>query len=104
VLELAIDLSAWPAGTRAIYRRERLPPGAQLSFSEIDGHRFQVMLTNQRGARIARLEQVHRQRAAIDDSIGCAERPMLPWDVCSSGADSEFGSAGWGDVSVGESC
>jgi len=77
VAELDLDLSAWPEGTRAICRRERPHPGAQLSFSDADGHRFQVMLTNQKGKRIARLEQVHRQRAAIEDSIRCAKASGL---------------------------
>jgi len=77
VAELDVDLSAWPAGTRAICRRERPHPGAQLTFSDVDGHRFQVILTNQKGVRIARLEQVHRQRAAIEDSIRCAKASGL---------------------------
>lgn len=77
VTELDIDLSSWPQGTRAICRRERPHPGAQLSFTDVDGHRFQVMLTNQGGSRIARLEQVHRQRAAIEDSIRCAKASGL---------------------------
>jgi hypothetical protein len=74
VAELAdLDLSAWPAGTRAICRRERPHPGAQLSFSDHDGHRFQVFITNQTGGRIARLEQIHRQRASAEDAIRCAK-------------------------------
>jgi len=77
VAELDLDLSAWPSGTRAICRRERPHPGAQLTFSDEDGHRFQVILTNQQGRRIARLEQVHRQRAAIEDSIRCAKASGL---------------------------
>jgi hypothetical protein len=77
VSELPIDLSGWPRGTRAICRRERPHPGAQLSFSDVDGHRFQVMLTNQKGVRIARIEQIHRQRAAIEDSIRCAKASGL---------------------------
>jgi hypothetical protein len=77
VAELPLDLSAWPEGTRALCRRERPHPGAQLAFSDADGHRFQVMLTNQKGKRIARLEQVHRQRAAIEDAIRCAKASGL---------------------------
>ena len=77
VAELPLDLSSWPLGTRALCRRERPHPGAQLSFSDADGHRFQVMLTNQKGSRIARLEQVHRQRAAIEDAIRCAKASGL---------------------------
>jgi hypothetical protein len=77
VAELPVGLSAWPPGTRAICRRERPHPGAQLSFSDAGGHRFQVILTNQQGSRIARLEQVHRQRAAIEDAIRCAKASGL---------------------------
>ena len=77
VTELECDLSSWPKGTRAICRRERPHPGAQLSFTDVDGHRFQVMLTNQKGSRIARLEQIHRCRAAIEDSIRCSKASGL---------------------------
>ncbi len=77
VAELPLDLPSWPAGTRAICRRERPHPGAQLSFSDEGGHRFQVLLTNQRGTRIARLEQLHRRRAAIEDAIRCGKASGL---------------------------
>jgi len=77
VAELDLDLSAWPEGTRALCRRERPHPGAQLSFTDAGGHRFQVLLTNQQGRRIRRLEQVHRQRAAIEDAIRCAKASGL---------------------------
>ncbi len=77
VAELPLPLPGWPPGTRALCRRERPHPGAQLSFSDADGHRFQVMLTNQQGKRIARLEQLHRQRAAIEDAIRCAKASGL---------------------------
>ena len=41
VTELSgLDLSGWPEKTRAICRRERPHPGAQLSFTDADGHRF----------------------------------------------------------------
>ena len=77
VAELDLDLSSWPKGTRALCRRERPHPGAQLSFSDAGGHRFQVTLTNQQGQRLARLEQVHRQRAAIEDAIRCGKASGL---------------------------
>jgi hypothetical protein len=73
VAELPLDLAGWPAGTRAICRRERPHPGAQLSFTDLNGYRFQVFLTNQPGARIARLEQLHRARAACEDRIRCGK-------------------------------
>jgi hypothetical protein len=73
VSELPLDLSGWPPGTRAICRRERPHPGAQLSFTDDGGYRFQVFLTNQQGRRIARLEQLHRARAACEDRIRCGK-------------------------------
>ena len=75
--ELPLELSAWPAGTRAICRRERPHPGAQLSFTDENGYRFQVFLTNQQGKRIARLEQLHRARAACEDRIRCGKQTGL---------------------------
>ena len=44
-----LDLTSWPQGTRVIVRRERAHPGAQLSFTDHDGHRFQAILTDQTG-------------------------------------------------------
>jgi hypothetical protein len=73
VAELSLELSRWPAGTRAICRRERPHPGAQLSFSDDNGYRFQVFITNQQGGRIARLEQLHRQHAVVEDRIRCGK-------------------------------
>ena len=42
-----VDLSSWPQGTRLICRRERPHPGAQLSFTDYGGYRFQTFLTDQ---------------------------------------------------------
>jgi hypothetical protein len=68
-----LDLSAWPAGARVIVRRERPHPGAQLSFTDHDGHRFQAILTDQPGPDIAALERRHRARARIEDRIRAAK-------------------------------
>jgi hypothetical protein len=63
-----LDLASWPEGTRVIIRRERAHPGAQLSFTDHDGHRFQAILTDQTG-HIADLERDHRGRARVEDHI-----------------------------------
>jgi hypothetical protein len=63
-----LDLGSWPEGTRVIVRRERAHPGAQLSFTDHDGHRFQAILTDQTG-EIAELERDHRARARVEDHI-----------------------------------
>ena len=41
-----LDLSSWPAGMRVIVRKERPHPGAQLRFTDIDGHRFTAFATD----------------------------------------------------------
>ncbi len=64
-----LDLAGWPAGSRVIVRRERPHPGAQLSFTDHDGHRFQAILTDQTDPAIAVLERHHRARARVEDHI-----------------------------------
>ena len=79
----ALDLSGWPAGTRAICRREDPHPGAQLSFTDADGHRFQVFITDQPDPDLATLELRHRRRARIEDRIRCGKATglrNLPFD------------------------
>lgn len=68
-----VDLAAWPERTRVIVRRERPHPGAQLSFTDHDGHRFTAFLTDTPGAAIAELELRHRRRARVEDSIRCGK-------------------------------
>jgi hypothetical protein len=67
-----IDLSGWPEGSRLIVRRERPHPGAQLSFTDSGGHRFQAILTDRAGDA-AELERDHRARARCEDRIRCAK-------------------------------
>jgi hypothetical protein len=50
-------------------RRERPHPGAQLSFTDHDGYRFQAILTDQPDQDIATIERRHRRRARIEDRI-----------------------------------
>jgi Transposase DDE domain group 1 len=71
VVELTdrVDLHTWPTGSRVIVRRERPHPGAQLSFTDHDGYRFQAILTDQTEPTVAILERRHRQRAQVEDRI-----------------------------------
>ena len=64
-----LDLGTWPEGSRVIVRRERPHPGAQLSFTDHDGYRFQAILTDQTDPDIAIIERRHRQRARVEDHI-----------------------------------
>jgi Transposase DDE domain group 1 len=68
-----IDLSSWPEGSRLILRKERPHPGAQLTFTDVDGHRITAFLTDTPrgviGHQIAGLELRHRQHARVEDRI-----------------------------------
>jgi hypothetical protein len=79
-----LDLAGWPQGTRAICRREDPHPGAQLCFTDADGHRFQVFITDQPDPNVATLELRHRRRARIEDRIRCGKAAglrNLPFDL-----------------------
>ena len=64
-----VNLDSWPEGTRLICRRERPHPGAQLSFTDVEGHRFQCFITDQDEQDIAALEATHRQHAEVEDRV-----------------------------------
>ena len=74
---------------RVIVRKERPHPGAQLRFTDVDGHRFTAFATGTRRGQLAGLELRHRRRARCEDRIRCAKdtglrnpsapgRPSLP--------------------------
>ena len=65
----SLDLAGWPTASRVIVRRERAHPGAQLSFTDHDGHRFQAVLTDQPDPDIQVLERRQRQRARAETQI-----------------------------------
>jgi hypothetical protein len=64
-----VNLTAWPAGSRLIIRRERPHPGAQLRFTDAGGHRFTAFLTDTPGGQLASLEVRHRSHARVEDRI-----------------------------------
>ena len=64
-----LDLTGWPAGMRVIVRKERPHPGAQLRFTDLDGHRFTCFATDAKKGQLADLELRHRRRARCEDRI-----------------------------------
>jgi Transposase DDE domain group 1 len=64
-------------GHPLLCRREDAHPGAQLRFTDLDGHRFQVFVTDQSDPNLARLELRHRQRARVEDRIRAAKATGL---------------------------
>jgi Transposase DDE domain group 1 len=79
-----VEVGNWPEGTRVLCRREDAHPGAQLRFTDHEGHRFQVFLTDQADPDIAALELRHRQRARVEDRIRAAKARglrNLPFDL-----------------------
>ena len=76
-----VDLSAWPAGTRLILRKERPHPGAQLRFADADGMRITAFITDTApgviAGQLAGLELRHRQHARVEDRIREAKATAL---------------------------
>ena len=64
-----VDLSRWPPGTRAIARREVPHPGAQLSFTDADGLRYQVFITDLPDDDVAYPEALQRGRGRAEKLI-----------------------------------
>jgi hypothetical protein len=72
-----LDLSGWPDGTRAIVRHEGPRPGPQLTFSDIDGRRFQVFICDSTDDDLAYLEGRHRGHARVENRISNANQTGL---------------------------
>ncbi|MEV1250174.1 IS1380 family transposase [Nonomuraea sp. NPDC049750] len=68
-----LELTGWPKGMRVIVRKERPHPGAQLRFTDLDGHRFTCFVTGTPGCQLADLELRHRRRARAEDRIRAAK-------------------------------
>ncbi|MET8002889.1 IS1380 family transposase [Nonomuraea glycinis] len=68
-----LELSGWPKGMRVIVRKERPHPGAQLRFTDLDGHRFTCFVTGTPAGQLADLELRHRRRARAEDRIRTAK-------------------------------
>ena len=64
-----LEVNGWPPGLRVIVRRERPHPGAQLTFSDLHGYRFQAFATNTKVGQLAALEARHRAHARVEDRI-----------------------------------
>jgi hypothetical protein len=64
-----LDLAGPPTGIRVIARKERPHPGAQLRFTDVDGHRITCFATSAKTGQLADLELRHRQRARCQDRI-----------------------------------
>lgn len=83
-----LDLGKWPAGSRVIARRERPHPGAQLRFTDADGHRFTAFITDTplggSKRQLADLEVRHRSHARVEDRIRCAKASGLRNLPCKS--------------------
>jgi hypothetical protein len=76
-----VDLSKWPPGTRLILRKESPHPGAQLTFTDAEGHRITGFLADTPDGvvpgQLAGLELRHRQHARVEDRIRQAKATGL---------------------------
>jgi Transposase DDE domain group 1 len=85
-----VDLSNWPAGARLILRKERPHPGAQLTFTDVDGLRVTAFITDTPPRVVPHqaqgLELRHRQHARVEDRIreakatGLRNLPCRAWN------------------------
>ena len=76
----ATDLSTSRAGregSRLIVRREHPHPGAQLSFTDADGHRFQAILTDRDGRGSPSWSAATAPAPACEDRIRCDKETGL---------------------------
>ncbi len=64
-----VDLTPWSEGTRMIARRELPHPGAQLTFSDVEGYRYQVFITDHEEADVRFLEGLYRGRGRCERRI-----------------------------------
>ncbi len=64
-----VDLSGWPQGTRMIARREEPHPGAQLTFTDLGGRRYQVFVTDHPERDVPFLEALYRGRGRCECAI-----------------------------------
>ena len=81
------DMSRWGAGRRMSVRRGIPHAGAQLTFTDIDGRRFQTSITDQTDPDIAYLEAVQRGRGRAEKLIcnlkdtGCTNLPSADFQI-----------------------
>jgi hypothetical protein len=85
-----LDLTAWPEGSQVILRAERPHPGAQLRFTDVDGHRITAVITDVPERVIpgqtAGRELNHRRHARVEDRIreakatGLRNLPCRGWE------------------------
>ena len=73
-----LDLTGWPDGCRVIVRRERPHPGAQLSFTDHDGHRFLATLTDLAGNGRTGVPAPGAREHRGSHPRGQADRPCQP--------------------------
>lgn len=81
-----LNLTGWPAGMRVICRKERPHPGAQLTITDVDGHRITAFATNTSRGQLADLElraESRYPRGELRVSLGVphAEFADAPGDV-----------------------
>ena len=64
-----VDLSRWGPGTRMITRREVPHPGAQLTFTDVEGYRYQVFITDHEEDDVCFLDALYRGRGRCERRI-----------------------------------
>jgi hypothetical protein len=64
-----VNLKRWPNGMRMLVRREEPHPGAQLTFTDVEGYRYQVFVTDLEGNDVCFMEALYRGRGRCECRI-----------------------------------
>jgi hypothetical protein len=64
-----VDLTHWGEGTRMIARRELAHPGAQLTFTDVEGYRYQAFITDHPQDDVSFLDALYRGRGRCERRI-----------------------------------
>jgi hypothetical protein len=72
-----VERSGWPEGARLIARREYPHDGAQMSFTDIEGRRYQLAMTDLPDRNVPFLEAMYRGRARVEQRIRAAKETGL---------------------------
>jgi hypothetical protein len=87
-----LDLSSWPAGMRVIVRKERPHPGAQLRFTDLDGHRFTAFATATRRGQLVTSSCATAAAPAARTASGTPRTPACATCHCTASPRTSSGA------------
>ena len=90
-----LDLSSWPAGMRVIVRKERPHPGAQLRFTDIDGHRVTAFATDTKPGSSLTWNCATAAGPGARTGSGAPKTPACAVSRCTASPRTRSGASWW---------